>query len=575
MPVQVRGSSVWVKRLSREDRAKQPPPMVQARDLAAAASGRSELSIQEPRAPKPKEMIEKIRIVGDDRLTARDQAIYELLLAWSRTDMLGKDSAEAMKDKDALYAEARSHEIPLKSVRSYAAFERADDLVTSLHRLSTTSVRYDIRDNEFRRRGAVPLVLAEVKESLVKGEAIVSFIIPPHVRRLMLEARSGSYGYLDLAFIARFRHRYTVRLYQRLALRAGYNEHLRRPWSIEPRKLAEELGYRWTGPFRYSVFKRDVLGPAMLEIAGFSPDAKVPPIDPPMKVWVDEEANKTTKGRGRRTVGNLVFHISLEKREVFARMQSIDLGDYNLKLLRIAREGAPDDIPSIVAVGRTLRAIGWQNIHGLIQAWKAVLEEARSGTSQEPAPGPEDIHGRELLAMLYRHGIDETFFEWSTATEKTRRYLKRKEPERPIRPEGQTREERVRDLAHEELEKLLVLLKGRSGEVPFSFNADALEAFCDPETLPWYWIAEQMAEGGRVLTSALRATSDLGLEQGRRTLYNLATAALKADFGRVTKVAGAVMARTNAAKAEAAVVRKALPPSFMRKADTPADDCPF
>ena len=130
-------------------------------------------------------------------------------------------------------------------MRSYTRLARTDDLVAGLHRLSTTHVKYDIRDAEFRRRGTVPMVLAEVRESLKDGTAAVVFSIPSHVRRLMSSARS--YTWLELRAFPLFTSRYTARLYQRLALLANYDDAVRKPWEISPQDLAELLGWKHSG----------------------------------------------------------------------------------------------------------------------------------------------------------------------------------------------------------------------------------------------------------------------------------------------------------------------------------------
>ena len=369
-----------------------PPHHVRAADLLEALKSNDEMDRQEPEVTKPRQMIETMRIVGDDNLTASDAAVYELLLTWARHCGLSLES----------------HEIPFSVLKSYLEVPsarkrgenrtcRTDDLVAGLHRLSKTLVKYDVRDDEFRRRGTVPLVLAEVRESLLDGAATVSYTIPPHIRRLMLESRS--YGKLELRAFAHFRCRYTARLYQRLALRAGYDKELLKPWEIAPHKLAEDLGFKWSGRFRYADFRRFCLDPMRWDMEAHVRRFSV-------RV---EEVLAEASGRGRRPIALLRFHIMPEA----PKLQTLVAGPMTAEEVRRVREDdlvlAASQIPSPGAIARTVQYLERRRTAvALSDAWRAALDEALDGVLRHDgkAPTEDDLHGESLLQVhrKRRHG---------------------------------------------------------------------------------------------------------------------------------------------------------------------------
>ena len=125
-----------------------------AGDLLAAMTGAEE-STPWPTVEKPKVLIESIRVVGPDDLTARDQAVYEFLLATARAKGMEKEK----------------HTVPLKKVMEYLDVDSVERVVESLDRIARTVVKYDLRDDEMRRRGWLHLIQAEVTEDLGTGKA--------------------------------------------------------------------------------------------------------------------------------------------------------------------------------------------------------------------------------------------------------------------------------------------------------------------------------------------------------------------------------------------------------------------
>jgi hypothetical protein len=549
MPVQKLG--VWL-RVTKRQGPRLPPPSVQAADLLEALKAPVEMDRQEPQVPKPKQMIETMRIVGDDVLTASDGAVYELLLTWAREQGLELDTHEIPFSVVKSYLEVPSTD-PDKRKRGENKTIRTDDLVAGLHRLSSTLVRYDVRDREFRRRGSVPLVLAEVRESLRDGTAIVSYTIPPHIRRLMLEARS--YGKLELRAFPYFRCRYTARLYQRLALRAGYDIELLKPWEIAPQRLAEELGYKWSGAFRYADFRRYCLDPMRWDMEAHVQRFSV-------RV---EEVKAEASGRGRPRIAILRFHITPEER----KLASLPTGSMTAEEVRaVTREDAvlkPEQLPSAGTVARTIRLLEYRHLAVFLSdAWRAALVEALDGGLRGDAPAPVDgdLYGKELLRVMANVGTDEAFFAWAQRTDHTGRFLRRIETPAPriaVAPKPPvSREARHRELAHNEAQQILDGLKGRFNGPSFPRLRDA---WCDAdaEFAIWTWLSKHLLDEGAALRQALRAIPKMSEENGRRSLYNLASAVLADDVAKVDEIAKAVVIANRATQ----------------KAAVPAEDCPF
>src|SRR5687768_3287515 len=96
----------WL-RVTKRKGASIPPHHVRAANLLEALTSREEMDRQEPEVTKPKAMIETMRIVGDDNLTASDAAVYELLLTWARHCGLNPEAHEI------------PYEIPFSIVKSF------------------------------------------------------------------------------------------------------------------------------------------------------------------------------------------------------------------------------------------------------------------------------------------------------------------------------------------------------------------------------------------------------------------------------------------------------------------------
>lgn len=511
---------------------RQVTPAVQVGDLPAALANASEMSRQAPTAPKAREMIEQVRIIGQDRLTATDQAIYEAMLAWAREH--GLDIAE--------------HRVPLDALKKYAEITRTDDLVAMLHRLGTTHVRFDIRDGQWRLRGTMPLVLAKIAEHEESAEAEVRFSIPEDVRRLMGESRS--YAHLELSAFPRFSSRYAPRLYQRLALRAGYSKGSKVPWEIDPLKLATSLGFPISGRFRFPDFRRHALEPALRDISSYV-----------SRFRVEYEPIYKTGGRGRPAVAKLKF--SFYDKDFQVPLAARRATPLSALIVREITQISADRvgvipahlIPTASTISRLLTDLlqrgylidstemkALQIFDGWLAAVEEGLEFTRSGSLREDAQSPDgavDICGEYLLDEISDLGLETALRTWVYATERTGRYM-RPRP-RPIEhrgaPDEETREEKsirlTKSIAEHQIEVLPVTTRSA-----FRMHIAALT---DPEVAPWSPIIEH-EDIGPSLAAALRIAGRMSdASSQRQTVINLLRAVAEYDLPRVAAISRAVI----------------------------------
>ncbi|MXQ10449.1 replication initiation protein [Microvirga makkahensis] len=590
MPVIDNGAQVIIVK----SKARSYAPGVQAENLLNALRSKEEMDRQNPRHPKPRTMIEKVQIVGKDDLTATDAALYELFIAWARDEdhkrARGRERAEkasaskAERKRDDLDfprdasvvggtgdgAVTDIYAIPYDAVRAYAnlhgAVDTPEQLLSCLNRLSRTTVRYNVRDETFRNRGVVNLLNSGLKTNEATGKTVVEFSLPPYVHGLL--SKPGSWGYLELRAFGRFRNKYTGRLYQRLALIAGYDNHVRKPLEIEPRKLAEEIGFKWT---RYVDFKRNCLNPALEEI----------------EKWVErflvdfKEEKGAASGRGRPGVALLRFTMTPrgDRKIVELSAPSMTWSDANA-----AKAGdkvlTPDQLPSAGAVARALKHIRFPHAltgADLSEFWRAAVDEVLEGftPSHAPAPGMVDVHGERLLASIEMDGADQAFFAWAEASALTGRFFRRTEdlsiprdichlmhPKSLEPTEGETPDQRrlryAKDTAATIVWGLAGLLKRRMPGERTVLPEDVIDTYCDIDTLPWSLVSEHLPDKGAMLRRALtmmlktrierhpktgrnRAVPAMGIERRRATLRNLVSATRKENWSAVHRIACAVV----------------------------------
>ena len=372
---------------------------VKVADLDAALGGGTQLSKQRPGLKKSALLIESLRYEGQSKLTAADHKIYQLLLTLAREQGGGQ----------------REYETEVGKLASFVSETHLPRIRASLERLARTSASYDFVDGEqVRRWGVLKLVGFEGVEDLRSGTSKLVFWFDPPVQRELIEAKS--YAVLDLYEVSLLRCRYAPRLYELLALPAGYDDGYRRPVRFDPEDLAAKLGYA-PKKFNAAVFRRDVLDPAMADIkehiSGF-------------------QAHYTEKRAGRGQGGGKVVEIEFQVTRASRKTDGMQAARVSSHVYKEAREGTPD-MPSSVAVGRAVTAHGESDLV-LWAQWRDVIAKAKADANADLG----GMQGGLLLSVLRRDGADAAFTLWADAAFRKRgaeTALRDEEPAVPVKAE--------------------------------------------------------------------------------------------------------------------------------------------
>lgn len=369
---------------------------VHASDLAAALADEEEMARQDPTSPKPRYMLERLRIVGEDRLTATDNALYEALLATARRAGLDQ---------------GKQYELDGDVARAYLGASRWIDVRRSVDRLVDTKVTFSVRTETFREAGTVPMLIAHTREGIgpMRGRNSIRFEFPSILSTVMYAARL--YGRVELKAFPKFTSKYAGRLY---GLAASYASRGR--FSMSPAKLAEALG--WTADrFHFGSFEQRCLKPALDDIAAHVTRISV--------------SYETVRGGGRgRPVEKVAFTIAELVPQRFDETKTVRMNreDY-FAIKRKDAVHSPELIPSARLVGRAIRkhwvgrrrwvsreldAFRAKPLHLIAWAWREALDEARFGTSPllRNQSATNRLAGRALLAAIDRDGLEAVFQRW-------------------------------------------------------------------------------------------------------------------------------------------------------------------
>lgn len=374
-----------------------------AADLPACLIDPAEMERQEPSHPKPNVMIDRLRIVGDDVMTAKDAALYELMLAWARRDNLLKGA----------------YEIDGEAVRSYLRLERWADVNECVSRLGTVRVSFDVRDDMFRRAGTVPLVVTHTKTKLAGGVAAVCFEFPTIIRKILAGDQFEA-SEVDLAPFPRFASKYGSRLYGLLAARVGST------WSVTPSEIAELLGWK-ASPLHVGMLKKRVVMPALDDVQRHA-------------LRLDVEMMEIhSKGRGR-PVESFTFQIRAAGGARLERTKTVPMGAAMAERMTVGDWVHGSFLmPGIAFVGQQVRLLDpirpFQRMRkgtyrltpdDAVHSWLRALDEARRGLNIGiivGAPTERSIHGKRLLALIEAEGVNEAFCRFIGVEWQERRFL--------------------------------------------------------------------------------------------------------------------------------------------------------
>lgn len=356
-------------------------------DIAASLISEKSLHALSPESPRSVEMLEGIRVVGDDTLTAADSALYELLVS------------HAYAADEELKREA--HSLPSFAARDFLGGVRRSQLEGSLDRLRRTVVEFDLTDEQkVRSWGKVPLLVSWLSSANnSEPDDIIHFNLPLPIRVMM--SAPLRYRYIELAAIAQMKSKYGIRLYRRLLVPAGSGLDNLLTFEVTPEEVAGWLGYRPEAKWHYGQFKLRALDPALADIAHSR------------KFSVGVEEIRARKPGAPVTM--LKFAITLKARSFFT-VSTAPVEQGFMPLYRYADHADLQVSPKIWLRARTVFKISDHDAAQFAKAWLVAVDEAVKAPDRE-------VYGREfrgvkLLAACKNAGADQT--AWSFIEEEIR-----------------------------------------------------------------------------------------------------------------------------------------------------------
>lgn len=471
-------------------------------------------------------------------MTAADIALYEKLITVARYNGIAN----------------ASHVIPTADAMKYISLRHVSRLLDSLERITRTVVRYDFRTDSYRRRGSLPLLLAEVRDDLNAGTSMLHFEIPLAVRECILAARQ--YTMLNVAPYSRFKSRYASRLYPHLALRSGMSGDYGQKWEVTPQDLAEKLGFPLQdGKLHYGTFERRCLKPALKDLDLYAYDFEV-------RMFSD-------KGTGRgKPVELLRFYITKSSKNLIRTQSQKLTHDAKYLISSYDKVHSSAEIPSKLFFGKAARK---HSVHDkeLVLGWLAALDRAKAYPDRAVLP---QMLGSEFLELV-AEDVNGAFESWlirlsmNAMKTDTKRLpvaeVRRNMPvEKPVELEVSEPERSWNEMTDEEIlarkreklkgyaidsaEKLRIMLEGRCQYQPHikKFYRDMYfyeNAEFDSYIMSCLYIHLEEKDQ-RNLRTACNVMQKMEITALKRTLHTMCKAILAWDLEKVNIVARALYA---------------------------------
>lgn len=347
-----------------------------------------------PESPRPAPLLDSVKISGEDKLTANDVALHELLLSWEY-----EVEAELRKAQKPL---PETHTIPVSRVLRYlGATSRRDALNASLRRLAQTFITFGSKTSLHEN---VPLLVSWCQTDAESN--VVAFSFPPPIRDVMRAKQR--YAYLELVPLAQMKSRYSIRLYKRLALEASKHK-----WSpagdnpvtlfATPAEVAQWAGFQpESGTVTTSKLRDRVLKFIATDFAG-------------LRAFSVSFREIYGSGRGR-PVERFEFRLHLKAPSHHLASAQFERGEHKLK--GVGGMDAPKyQVNSHIwqmAGSRFCKAVPEKitTHYHFFQAWLLALEEALTKDAWSPAYHRRSYRGQRLLATIEKLGPNEAAWQF-------------------------------------------------------------------------------------------------------------------------------------------------------------------
>ncbi|MBB2868629.1 UNVERIFIED_ORG: hypothetical protein GGI63_005273 [Rhizobium esperanzae] len=347
-----------------------------------------------------------------DRLTAADQALWHYLFARGKDHInsLPLEGSDAgFKDKGAYGGRSLVHEVTVGDMLAYLGNNNPARLKESLERIAETHVRYDIRYRRTRLTRPVRYLTIHAMPAKLRSRDVVKYEIDPEVRVSMLMSRY--YATVDLNALAKFRSRYSARVYNKLSIMASRNVGLllakknklgeiglnKRLWIASAEDLAKSLGYPM------STFREKTFLAAMKKVIAeldalpkinqrFEFVCAVPTEKVPRYVFSTTEASKSVFDVNRAWLGRAAFFHASAHTRPGKRLQIRMKDNQFVHHVRIAQAQAYSGIDGL----------------RLSMEWRSDVEAANAGLVDVIAGWPTG----DFLSKIDRFGPEAVFETW-------------------------------------------------------------------------------------------------------------------------------------------------------------------
>ncbi|MGV2114292.1 RepB family plasmid replication initiator protein [Agrobacterium salinitolerans] len=354
---------------------------------------------EDPRVERPLVMIRSIRYVGEtegatpaEAMSAKSHALYEYLMASARIEI----------------AATSEHSVPFADAMAFLDTPRSDRIREYIDAINKTYVSYDFTEMDGTRRASNRIQLLACEDiTLPSGERIIGYRMHPSVRKVILAATQ--YAHLEVAAFARFRCKYSARLYPKLAYLAGLDEQL--PTLYKPEELADELGYvSKKGKFHWGHFENDCLKPAMDDMFGAddgSTEAKV------RRFTANYELNRAaTRGR---PVESIIFSVGRARKHLAEEQKPTVVSLDRARIRKIFDKAGLDHVTETPNDDLLAQAAGRMKVSIVLMAqrWAATMSLAKE--DPDILVGLLGLlTGRQILDTLASEGVGAAFTKWLT-----------------------------------------------------------------------------------------------------------------------------------------------------------------
>lgn len=305
-----------------------------------------------------------MRIVEGGDLSARAWALYYLMLARIGSEW-GSEKGE--------------YSISLNDAARFLT-ERKDRIGALVDAINDTKATFRFEDNSVYKQATLPMMPARIVAK--------DIVFRPNETYMWSWRRAREYTELELDAVARFRSKYAVQFYPRMARIGGFADDAIRPLVLYPKTLADICRYDWDGHL------------------GNLRSRLIDPIKKDFAAHVRSFALDITQCKDDADKTMFLVEVRPLSRPL-GGVKSAPLTEADKVAIRHHRPGlAHTDHPSVSLVARAVTLLG-HTAKEIIDSWCSFATTARRETPDH-----------EFLKLVDLHGVATGFARWAEAQPK-------------------------------------------------------------------------------------------------------------------------------------------------------------